>query len=402
MSEKYSLPNGWRWVKLGEVCEKPQYGYTASAEYSAIGPKFLRITDIQNGNVNWDQIPYCRCEQIDKYLLKRGDILFARTGGTTGKSYLISKIPTKTVFASYLIKVRVRDNLIPEFLYQFLQTDLYWEQVEANKRGGAQPNMNATLLSGVALPLPPLLDQRRIATKIQDLMQEVERAKESCEKQFEAAKVLPFAYLRQVFESDEAKKWERKRLGEVCELKNGYAFKSNDFIDVGVPVIRISDIQDNLVTTSQSVKVSKDNLNSYREFLIKNGDILIAMSGATTGKVGIYSDKIDALQNQRVGKFGPNSKLILNDFLWFIVLGISQNILDQAYGSAQPNISSSEIENFEISIPSLSEQNRIAKELKEKMFQVQNLQSTIRNQQSTIDALPQAILRKAFRGDLNV
>ena len=101
----YNMPEGWRWVRLEELCEKSHYGYTASAEYSAVGPKLLRITDIQNGKVNWDTVPYCRCEKgIDHYLLRPGDILVARTGGTTGKSYLISKPPAQAIFASYLLR----------------------------------------------------------------------------------------------------------------------------------------------------------------------------------------------------------------------------------------------------------------------------------------------------------
>jgi len=96
MNERYPLPEDWRWVKLGEVCEKPTYGYTASAEHKEVGPKFLRITDIQNGKVDWARVPYCRDnEGLEKYLLKSGDVLFARTGATTGKSYLITETPPK-------------------------------------------------------------------------------------------------------------------------------------------------------------------------------------------------------------------------------------------------------------------------------------------------------------------
>jgi len=161
-------------------------------------------------------------------LLKTGDILFARTGGTTGKSYFISELPTKTIFASYLIRVRTGNELFQEYLYQFLQSDIYWRQVEFNKRGGAQPNMNATLLSDVILPIPPLPEQKRIVSILQELMQEVERAQAACEKQLEAAKALPAAYLREAFESEGAKKWKRKKLGEVCEIITGSTPRSDD------------------------------------------------------------------------------------------------------------------------------------------------------------------------------
>ena len=240
---KEELPQDWRWTKLRDVCEKPQYGYTASAEDKEVGPKFLRITDIQGGKVNWNSIPYCRCnDEVDRYLLKSGDILFARTGGTTGKSYLITEVPTKTIFASYLIRVRTGNDLIPEYLYLFLQSETYWKQVEINKRGGAQPNMNATLLSNIVLPLPSLPEQKRIASKLQELMQEVERARTACEKQLEAAKALPAAYLREVFESEEAKKWERKRLGKVAKYINGRAFKPEEWKQAGIPIIRIQNL----------------------------------------------------------------------------------------------------------------------------------------------------------------
>ncbi|MEW6418787.1 MAG: restriction endonuclease subunit S [Nitrospirota bacterium] len=197
------LPRGWRWVRLGEVCEKPQYGYTASADDKKVGPKLLRITDIQNGEVNWDGVPYCRCDtEIDKYLLKSGDILIARTGGTTGKSYLITKVPSTTIFASYLIRVRTGSNLIPEYLYQFLQSDIYWQQVALNMRGGAQPNMNATLIGGLCLPLPPLPEQKRISTKIHELMQEVYNLKSAILNQKSAVDALPQAFLRKAFRGE--------------------------------------------------------------------------------------------------------------------------------------------------------------------------------------------------------
>ena len=94
------------------MCDKPQYGYTASAATEPIGPHLLRITDIQNGSVNWETVPYCDCPGPQKFLLEKGDILFARTGATTGKSFLIEECPT-AVFASYLIRLRVNKLVSP-------------------------------------------------------------------------------------------------------------------------------------------------------------------------------------------------------------------------------------------------------------------------------------------------
>ena len=152
-----------RTVRVREVAESIQYGHTASAVTSEEGPRFLRITDIQNGAVDWDQVPSCDIAQkeIPKYRLSEGDLVFARTGATTGKSYLIRKCPD-AVFASYLIRVRASKDVDPRYLALFFQSPDYWSQIEKGKRGIGQPNVNGKILGEVKLPLPPLHEQERI------------------------------------------------------------------------------------------------------------------------------------------------------------------------------------------------------------------------------------------------
>jgi len=108
------LPKGWRWVRLEEVCFKPQYGYTVSAVNKPIGPKLLRITDIQEGKVDWNLVPYCKINKsdIEKYRIEKNDIFFARTGATTGKSFLIEEEPPFAIFASYLIRIRLIEKVV--------------------------------------------------------------------------------------------------------------------------------------------------------------------------------------------------------------------------------------------------------------------------------------------------
>jgi len=380
INEPYKLPEGWRWVKLGDVCEKPQYGYTASAEERAVGPKFLRITDIQDGEVNWDSLPYCRCNyaEIEKYLLKSGDILFARTGGTTGKSYLITKMPTNTIFASYLIRVKTGNDLMPEYLYLFLQSALYWKQVEMNKRGGAQPNMNATLLSNIVLPLSSLPEQRRIAAKIQEFLQEVERAQTACKKQLEAAKLLPSAYLREVFESEEAKKWMRKRLGEVCEFGSGKFIQKEKVKNKGAyPVYGANGI-----------------IGFTEEKLFDKEMIVIGRVGScgvvnkTLGPAWITDNTI-ILQHVNQTTF---------DFLYWVLKSLK--LEETKAASVQPLITQKDLKSILIPLPPIDLQRRIAADLTEKMAYVEKLCTAIENQLEAINALPQVILRKAFRGEL--
>ena len=147
------LRKGWHLKGVAEISEKPQYGYTQSAQDEPIGPKFLRITDIQDRQVNWETVPFCFCDEkeLKKYRLEPGDIVFARSGATTGKTFLVEECP-EAVFASYLIRLKVREGIVPAYVYWFFQSPYYWRQVKP--RGAAQPNMNARVLSSLKIPIP--------------------------------------------------------------------------------------------------------------------------------------------------------------------------------------------------------------------------------------------------------
>jgi type I restriction enzyme, S subunit len=160
-------PASWSWpaVSLGEVAASVDYGVTASAVSEPIGPMFLRITDLQDGAVDWDSVPWCECDSRSSAasMLKQGDLVFARTGATTGKSYLIRECPDNTVFASYLIRVRVGDKIDPRYVSPFFQTPDYWAQITKSASDVAQPGVNAPTLKSLMFPIPPLPEQWRIA-----------------------------------------------------------------------------------------------------------------------------------------------------------------------------------------------------------------------------------------------
>jgi type I restriction enzyme, S subunit len=96
---------GKKLVSISDLAERPQYGFTASAATEPVGPKLVRITDLQDGQIDWDSVPFCECAEPEKYLLKKDDLLFARTGATTGKTHLVRDFE-HAVFASYLIRLR--------------------------------------------------------------------------------------------------------------------------------------------------------------------------------------------------------------------------------------------------------------------------------------------------------
>ena len=167
----FEIPDSWEWKSWGDISFKIQYGFNAPAKQ--LGTiKMVRISDIQNNAVNWDTVPYCAIDDslINDYLLNDNDILFARTGGTVGKSFLVNNINEKAIYAGYLIRtVFDHKNLNPKYLKYFMESELYWNQLKNGTIATAQPNCNGQTLSKMKLPIPPLEEQNRIILKLQKL-----------------------------------------------------------------------------------------------------------------------------------------------------------------------------------------------------------------------------------------
>ena len=163
----FDVPQGWEWERWGNIAQTIQYGYNAPAlERGVI--KMVRISDIQENCVLWNNVPYCLIDEndIDTYLLKVNDILFARTGGTVGKSFLVEEVPEKAIYAGYLIRTRYSSLLNPRYMKSFMESQLYWEQLKNGTIATAQPNCNGKTLAKMLLPIPPTKEQERIVGKL--------------------------------------------------------------------------------------------------------------------------------------------------------------------------------------------------------------------------------------------
>lgn len=196
--------------------------------------------------------------------------------------------------------------------------------------------------------------------------------------------------------------WQKAKVGSFLKLKNGYAFKSADYVDAGedtVPVIRISDIKIDGANAEKAIHIS--TRKAVIGFEVEDGDQLIAMSGATTGKVGIYRGDSPAYQNQRVG----NLKLISEEnfnkqFKNYLIKEKSQAILDVAHGGAQPNVSARGVEELEVLVPPLQEQKRIVEKLDSLLAQVEIIQQRLNNLPDIIKRFRQSVLAAAVSGKL--
>ena len=155
-SELGEIPQGWLVRTLGELCHKPQYGYTASARSQPVGPRFLRITDInKNPWVSWSRVPYCEAtdDELSKYRLRKGDVLIARMADP-GHGILVEE-DVEAVFASYLIRFRPIENRDARFLQYWLRSDAYWQLVRGQAAGTTRVSLNAKVLGLFPLVVPP-------------------------------------------------------------------------------------------------------------------------------------------------------------------------------------------------------------------------------------------------------
>jgi type I restriction enzyme S subunit len=193
--------------------------------------------------------------------------------------------------------------------------------------------------------------------------------------------------------------WEKVTIGNFLKLKNGYAFQSSDYTEAGIPLIRISDIQDGKVDSRNAICVPDEKFNP--DFVIKKGDILVAMSGATTGKYGVYTEENIALQNQRVGKLVSIVEgVIPNNFIYYTLSCLKVEIEKRAYGAAQPNISPKLVEEIEFVLPPANEQTRIANKLDDVFSHLDILKNKVDNLPNLIKKLRENIVFYAVKGKL--
>ena len=193
--------------------------------------------------------------------------------------------------------------------------------------------------------------------------------------------------------------WIECKLGDLLTLKNGFAFKSSRYTLEGIPVIRIGDINDWVVDESQAKCIAEDD--EYDKYIVEKGDILIAMSGATTGKFGIYNSIRKAYQNQRVGKLKLNSKKFIDKkYIFNLLYSLKFQIEKDAYGGAQPNISAGKIHALKIVLAPLPEQQAIVAKIEELFSDLDKGIADLKKAQGQLKIYRQAVLKKAFEGKL--
>lgn len=312
----------WKIYKLGEICKNIAYGYTESASSDIVGPKFLRITDIQYDFISWDKVPYCpiNVENHKKYKLEIGDIVIARTGASTGATAIFKNNEIDAVFASYLIRYKIDKEIAnPFYIGHLLKSTLWRSYVSSIIGGSAQPGANAKQFADFEFSLPDLATQTQIAQILTSLDDKIELNLQMNQTLEAMAQALfkewfvdfNFPNFDGELENGLPKGWRMGSLSEIMYVQNGYAFKSNDFVDEGENgILKIKNISNKVVDiVNMQFIPSEVAMNIDKRFKVESGDLLIAMTGAEVGKVGMVPNTEKNLWlNQRVGSFKEKVK----------------------------------------------------------------------------------------------
>jgi type I restriction enzyme S subunit len=283
------------------------------------------------------------------------------------------------------------------FLYYYLSNRGFNDAIT----GTAQPQITRTSLSGIKIPLPPLSEQKRIAAILNEQMEAVEKARKATEAQLEAAKALPAAYLRAVFESEEANSWERRKLGEICHIIGGNTLPDQIIseVDERVYCLKVSDLDksfcDNNYINSGQI-YTKRSLAGNR--IIPPQSIVFPKRGGAiaTNKKRILT--VNAVLDPNLMAVYPSGKNLSNKYLYFWFE--SWDLSSIQSGNSVPQINGKDIAPLEIPIPPLPKQQQIASTLTEQMQEVERLKQNLKEQLDTINKLPAVLLRRAFNGEL--
>lgn len=394
----FAVPEKWKWVTLGAISKKIHYGYTAAAKEKG-NARLLRITDIQNGVVNWSSVPFCSPsdKEISKFKLNVGDIVIARTGGTIGKSFLISGgIKGNTVFASYLIRVIPELGYVnPAYLQNFLKSPCYWEQLIDGSRGTGQPNVNAQALSEIKIPLPPPEEQRRIVNRLIEIQTfivsygEEQEALEKLEQKLPSelkASLLQEAIRGKLVPQLESEppveqigklidkipfsipyKWKWIQLKHATtKITDGThhsppSSSKGDFLYITAKNIKSSGVD--LVNVTY---VSKDiHEEIFKRCNPEPGDVLFIKDGATTGVVTINNLENPFSLLSSVALLKVKREILLPEFLVHVLRSqyTRELIARQMQGTGIPRVTLKKLKELWIPIPPLNEQYRISKKL---------------------------------------
>ncbi len=414
--------NEWQICKLGDMSTKITKGTTPTTlgfPFIESGINFIKAECLTfEGTIDSSKFVFISKEANEKLkrsIIEEGDILFSMAGMVLGKSAVVKKehIPANTNQALAIIRLDKRKAL-PNFVDYFMRQKTFFNYVNSSTGQSAQPNINLEEIGNLIINLPSIEIQTKVTSILSSIDEKINNNLKTNQTLEEIARTLfkewfvNFNYPnadggRKHSEFGEIpNNWKVAGIGEVCYVQNGYAFKSNDFKEDGeVGIIKIKNINGNVVDIEKTDFVDTNVIGRLdKKFKVESGSLLIAMTGAEVGKIGLVPlTEKNIWLNQRVGMF--KEKIAFGNLFMYLLLSSDTYytaIQNSALGSAQPNISASAIESIRAIIPTsdLIEQfGKIVNPMFEKM-----LDNLAENE--TLKITRDSLLPKLMTGEIDV
>ena len=366
------------------------------------GPRFLRITDIQDGKVDWENTPYCECDPVaeSSNALERGDVVFARTGATTGKSFLIRECPPRAVFASYLIRIRPKPQVDSGFLAHFFKTPEYWSQITAHAQGAAQVGVNATTLRSLIVPCPPMEEQRRIAA----ILDKADALSQKRRLALQKLDSLTQSMFLDMFgdPATNPKNWSLEKLGNLWSEKPIYGTMIPPG-DAGAWLsLRVGNIQNGQLDLSDKKFVSLPNGSVHRHSLM-DGDLVLARAIASQdhlGKCIVVQTKGEQWAfDSHLMRLRLNHTCILPEYLRVLLQtpgGRSLFLAVTRRSAVQFNVNTGEMNGLRVPLAPITDQRRFVELCKSVSLLAESANRHFTNSVRLFSSLQD----RAFRGEL--
>lgn len=390
---KGRLPDGWRCVRLGEVCSVHPGQHILESDYNreSIGIGYLTgpadFGLMYPSVTKWTNKPKAWCEP--------GDILVTVKGAGVGKANLAPE--ERVAIGRQLMAVRPKRGVADRrFIYCFILMQLF--NLQSRALGSTVPGLGREDLESLAVPLPPISDQQRIAAILNEQMAAVERARAAAEPRLEAAKALPAAYLRAVFNSPEAQKWSKKRLGDILRLRKEVVHP-RDNPTGRATFVGLEHLESVTGRRIGAVEVDMATLTGRKPRFYK-GDIVYGYLRPYLNKVWVA--ELDGLCSVDQYVYSVDQTKARTEFVgWFMRSPVYLTRAPIGFSPGQlPRIRTEEVSSVEINLPSLEEQEQIGAMVNARLARVDRGRKTLEEELAAINALPAALLRRAFSGEL--
>lgn len=378
MTKHNKIPNGWHETEFFNIAEVSKEKYNPKKEL--INYKCLELEHLsQETSKILGYIDVNKTNSIKNKFYK-GDILFGKLRPYL-KKHVIPNFDG--VCSSEIWVLKPKNNINNKYLFNLITTFKFIQVANASA-GSKMPRSDWTYMREYVFKIPRKIEEQE---KIAGVLEVWDAAISNIQKQITNAQQTKKALMQQLLTPKPH--WQETTLGQICELLSGYAFSSSEFKDSGIPIIRISNLYNNAIDL-EDVVFSNKSLDSLSKFLIYKDDLIVAMSGATTGKMAVNNHNLPMFLNQRVGLIRANkcSQIFINQLL----SRSTAKILAMSYGGAQPNVGVNDLKKIKVSIPPLPEQQHIAQVLTNADEVISNLESQLANVQRQKKALMQKLL----------